>query len=457
MKLTRFPLTTVAASLTLLLAAGSATASQFYVQCPEDPDVANPGIEGDLDSDGIIDNDYACIHVVGTDGYNMMADGRRLYTFGFENVTPTAPAVDGTPRELSGVPPENFMKEIQLGGDQPAPTVVQREGQRWFITLSNFPFTPRPDLFDAHTIHYHGFANANNFYDGVPEMSLAPNPLASLAYFYNLVDPGTYFYHCHVEATEHMQMGMFANLWVEPRQNQGACATGYGPDDCGGVFDDATPPGNYVFNDGDGSTAYNDEMPLMMITYDGIFHDASENVQPLDFLGMKDDYLMFNGRGYPDTVNPDTQIPNGDTEFAARTNQGNPRPADVANDDMSSAAQKLPSIIDIAAGETFLIRLSNLSTTDILTLQSPAVPMRIVGTGARELMDEGASPNGLDSGLKRHFKTHSATLGGGRTWDILLDTTDVPAGTYFLYVSNLEFLSNNEQDIGGGMTEIRIN
>ncbi|MET0070094.1 MAG: multicopper oxidase domain-containing protein [Candidatus Thiodiazotropha sp.] len=461
MKLTRFPLTTVAASLTLLFAAGSVSASQFYVQCPEDPDGAitdpnDPGIvEGDLDSDGIANNDYACIHVVGTDGYNMMADGRRLYTFGFENVTPTAVSQGGTPRELTGVPPEDFMKEMQLGGNQPAPTVVQREGQRWFITLSNFPFTPRPDLFDAHTIHYHGFANANNFYDGVPEMSLAPNPLASLAYFYNLVDPGTYFYHCHVEATEHMQMGMFANLWVEPRQNQGACAAGYGPVECSGGY--TINPGNYVYNDGDGTTAYNDEMPLMMLTYDAIFHDASESVQPLDFLGMKDDYLMFNGRGYPDTVNPDTQIPNGDTDFATRTNLGSPRPADVASDGQSQAAQKLPSIIDIVSGETFLVRLSNLSTTDILTLHSPAVPMRIVGTGARELRDEGASPNGGDTGIKRHFRTHSATLGGGRSYDILLDTAGIPTGTYFLYVSNLEFLSNNEQDIGGGMTEIRIN
>ena len=457
----------LASAIALALGTGSAYASQFYVQCPEDPDGAitdpsDPGIvEGDLDSDGIANNDYACIHVVGTDGFNRMADGRRLYAFGFDNVTPTAAAQGDVPREttgamdgeLNGDSLANYMKQMQLGANLPAPTVIQREGQRWYITLSNFPFTPRPDLFDPHTIHYHGFPNANNFYDGVPEMSLAPFPLASLAYFCNLVEPGTYFYHCHVEATEHMQMGMFANLWVQPRQDQTGCVGG-----------GTCPPGQYVYNDGDGSTAYDDQIPLMIITYDALFHDASESVQPLDFLGMKDDYLLFNGRGYPDTVNPETHIPNGDTDFVTRTNPDDgvsvpvgPRPEDIATDGVSQAAQQLPSIISVNAGETFLVRLSNLSTTDILTLHSPAVPMRIVGTGARELADVGASPNGADTGLKRHYRTHSATLGGGRSYDILLDTAGVPAGTYFLYTSNLEFLSNNEQDIGGGMTEIRVN
>ena len=29
-------------------------------------------------------------------------------------------------------------------------------------------------------------------------------------------------YHCHVEAAEHMQMGMLGNLFVRPRQNKTA-------------------------------------------------------------------------------------------------------------------------------------------------------------------------------------------------------------------------------------------
>jgi len=32
----------------------------------------------------------------------------------------------------------------------------------------------------------------------------------------------------------------------------------------------------------------------------------------------------------------------------------------------------------------------------------------------------------------------------------------VAAGTYYLYTTNLNYLSNNQQDFGGMMTEIRI-
>jgi hypothetical protein len=49
------------------------------------------------------------------------------------------------------------------------------------------------------------------------------------------------------------------------------------------------------------------------------------------------------------------------------------------------------------------------------------------------------------------------TLGGGESADVLLDTTGIPAGTYFLYTTNLNDLSNDKEDFGGMMTEIVIN
>jgi hypothetical protein len=48
-------------------------------------------------------------------------------------------------------------------------------------------------------------------------------------------------------------------------------------------------------------------------------------------------------------------------------------------------------------------------------------------------------------------------LGGGESIDVILDTTDVPTGTYFLYTTNLYNLSNDAEDFGGMMTEIVIN
>jgi hypothetical protein len=48
------------------------------------------------------------------------------------------------------------------------------------------------------------------------------------------------------------------------------------------------------------------------------------------------------------------------------------------------------------------------------------------------------------------------TLGGGESAEVLIDTTGVAPGTYFLYSTNLNFLSNFDQDNGGMMTEIVI-
>ncbi len=78
----------------------------------------------------------------------------------------------------------------------------------------------RADLFDPHTVHYHGFPNAATVFDGVPEVSISINMGSTLTYYYNVVEPGTFIYHCHVEATEHMEMGMLANLYVHPAQDR---------------------------------------------------------------------------------------------------------------------------------------------------------------------------------------------------------------------------------------------
>ena len=50
----------------------------------------------------------------------------------------------------------------------------------------------------------------------------------------------------------------------------------------------------------------------------------------------------------------------------------------------------------------------------------------------------------------------SITLGGGETADALLDTRDLTPGTYFLYSTNLNYLTNDGEDRGGPMTEIVI-
>ncbi len=390
--------------MTLIFAVTMPANATVYTQCLPDTD----GI--DTDGDGDPNNDNLCIHMAAGDGFINMADGKLQYIFGFSDVT--------------GVPDDMVITNATLGAEFPSPTIVVREGQQVYLNLTNVGMLVRPDLFDPHTIHWHGFPNAASIFDGVPNASISINMGATLTYFYNVVEPGTFLWHCHVEATEHLQMGMFGNLYVLPRQNN-------------------LPDGNdlngfthhtgymYIYNDGDGSTYYDVEYPLQIAAFDPDFHDASLTVQPLPFAMMDDRYPMLNGRGYPDTIDPNilwnTASDEGFTD----------RPS-----------QKINSLITATKGEKIALRISSLSTTSFHTLAVLGIPMKVVGIGARLLR----GPDGKDTS----YMTNSVDLGGGEAVDVILDTNDVEPGTYFLYAANLNHLSNNEEDFGGMMTEIIV-
>ena len=372
--------------------------ANVFVQCP-----------GDTDGDAIIDTpnpDHPhakCMHLSGGDGFITMADGREMYIFGFADVT--------------GLTPNEAMVSGFLGANFPAPSIVLNEGDEFYLTLINVGMVLRPDLFDAHTVHWHGFPQAALVFDGIPDASLAIKMGASYTYYYQVNEPGTFMYHCHVEATEHMQMGMLGNLYVKPAQDgtpftyQGKTYT------------------QFAYNDGDGSTGYDVDFAIQIGSFDPVFHDASEAVQPLPFAHMKDTYPMLNGRGYPDTVIP-TALP------APQKNGG-------------KVSQQESSLITANQGERILLRLSNLNITKFYTLASLSIPMQVVGKDAKLL-------RGPD-GKNLYYQTNSVTLGGGESTDIILDTQNVAPGTYFLYTPNLNYLSNDAEDFGGMMTEIITN
>jgi FtsP/CotA-like multicopper oxidase with cupredoxin domain len=365
------------------------------VQCP-----------GDTDGDAIIDTpdpahpNAKCMHIVAGDGYIRMADGREMYIFSFADVT--------------GIVEDQVIDAGMLAATFPAPRIVLDEGDEFYLTLTNVGMMIRPDLFDPHTVHWHGFPEA---FDGVPEASISIDMGSSLTYYYNVVEPGTFMYHCHVEAAEHMQMGMLGNLYVRPAQN-GTAHT----------FDGKMYT-MFAYNDGDGSTGYDVEYAIQMGSFDPLFHDASETVQPLPFAEMKDTYSMLNGRGYPDTIDPGFL------------------PAPVKNG--GKVSQKESSLITATQGDRILLRLSNLNVTRFYTLATLGISMQVIGKDSRIL--RGPSGNDL------YYNTNSVTLGGGEAVDVILDTTNVDTGTYFLYTTNLNYLSNNKEDFGGMMTEIEIN
>lgn len=385
------------------LSAATSPLSTAYVQCP-----------GDTNGDSIIDvRDPAhpravCRHLAAGDGFARMADGTELYTFGFNDVT--------------GVPANLAIDKGILNAHFPAPTLAFNEGDEVYLTLTNAGMLKRPDLFDPHSVHFHGFPNAATVFDGVPESSVAINMGFSFTYYYSIVEPGTFMYHCHVEAAEHMQMGMLGNLYVRPAQN-GSPIGGFT---------------QFVYNDQDGSTGYDVEVPIQIGSFDSNFHILHIGVQPLPFAEMHDDYPMLNGRGYPDTVDPNALPPvaGGDKQTSGVTSA-------------EESSQVVHTRVEATAGQRILLRISNLNVTRFYTLTTTGLPMKVVGTGAHILRGPG--------GRSLYYDTSSVTLGGGEAVDVLIDTTGVAPGTYLLYSSNLEALSNGNEDFGGMMTEIVIN
>ncbi|MEQ1501494.1 MAG: multicopper oxidase domain-containing protein [Myxococcota bacterium] len=395
--------------LGVIAATGDASAqdSSIRMQCPTATALHPTG-------DGI-----KCAHLVGGDGMVTMADDQStpLYVFGF------SPVPTGGPEVNSAEYPGWVMENGTLAANAPGPTIAVDEDDELFLTLTNAGMAMRPDLFDAHSVHWHGFPQAASIFDGVPDSSIAINMGASFTYYYNVKDAGTYLYHCHVEAAEHMQMGMLGNLYVRPRQNH----LPDGTDLNGFVHHDGY---TYAYNDGDGSTRYDVEFPVQISTFDPDFHDASFAVQPLPFAGMRDTYFMLNGRSYPDTTDPSvlsTVDPLGKTQYS----------------------QPVSTLISATAGQRVLLRISNVSVTQFSTLATNGIPMRVVALDARLLRD--------DAGHDLSYQTHSLTLGGGQSADVILDTTGfTPGSTYFLYTTNLHQLANDAENFGGLMTEIRI-
>src|SRR5580692_3278704 len=352
-----------------------------------------------------------------------------------------------------------------MNGNIPAPLMAIDEDDEFFLTLTNVGMIMRPDLFEQHTVHFHGYPNASSFYDGVPDASVAINIGGSFTYYYLAPDAGTYFWHCHITPPEHLQMGMVGQIYVRPRQNRvavgGNLYTARALQDtdlrtaCVSASDilcsnplpalntGATRPstGGYAYNDGDGSTYYDVEYPLQIHGFDPNFHFVGMTFNPEGFADMKDKYFLLNGRSYPDTVSPgplQTQSADGVNHFS----------------------QPLPAIINIPAGRRALLRISDLDVSEYQTLASLGIPMQVIGYNAKLLRDQ--------AGNNLYYTTNSITLGGGESLDVILDscavraspascTTPMAKGTYFLYTPNLDHLSNDAENFGGLMTAVNVN
>jgi FtsP/CotA-like multicopper oxidase with cupredoxin domain len=470
------------------------------------PAMANPGIK--------------CQQISGGDGYVTMGDGTQTYLFGFGPLSGLAdiyqarpgtelastflhegPVPFGAPSSLVGMPdasfsfngaiglvpdpestpinlltghvdPRSIMDVGVMNASQPAPLMAIDEDDEFFLTLTNVGQIMRPDLFEQHTVHFHGYPNASAFYDGVPDASVAINVGGSFSYYYLAPDAGTYFWHCHISPPEHLQMGMVGQLYVRPRQNRvssggslyAALAAYETPTTvpstradyervrkrCGNDILCSTPlpPANtvtrastglYAYNDGDGSTRYDVEYPVQMMGFDPNFHFVGMTFNPESFTDMKDKYFLLSGRSYPDTVGG-----------ASTTDQNIAGPIQtMSSDGTMHASQPLPTAINIPAGGKALLRISDLNVSEYHTLASLGIPMKVIAVNARLLRDM--------AGNDMSYTTNSITLGGGESLDVILDASGYRAGQkFFLYTPQLDHLSNDAENFGGMMTEVNV-
>jgi FtsP/CotA-like multicopper oxidase with cupredoxin domain len=355
------------------------------------------------------------VHLVGTDGWASMPQGAPAdppffpdslapspfdtYIFGFRNVTGLTAAQVAAQRGHAQIS---------------APMLSFDEEDDIFITLTNLGLLQRPDLFDGHTLHWHGFVNAIPLFDGVPELSLAVPVGRDFTYFYRPHDAGTYMYHCHFEDVEHVQMGMTGMVFVRPKQNKTPIA--------------GDPVNSkYAYNDGDGSTRYDREFAFMLTELWSAAHYRDAHIQVNDWTDYAASFWLMNGRGYPDTM-----AANGDpmVTTAGRLQY-----------------QPISSKVTCNAGEKVLLRLSNLGYENHM-MSVDNIDLTVVAKDASLL-------RGRD-GTVNYVTTNSVDVGPGESRDVIF--TAPSPGEYLLYDRNYSYLDNGGgTGYGGMMTKIVVN
>jgi len=367
--------------------------------------------------------------------------GKQLttYIFGFRNVT-----------GMTDIQRENQRNKVQHNApffwvdqyDENNIDPATGRPKEFRVQLTNLGLALRPDLTDAHTIHWHGFRNVIPFYDGEPNGSISVPVGNYFTYVYRPRDPGTYMYHCHVEDVEHVTMGMTSLVFVHPLQNGNT--TFY-------------PSGKYAYNDGDGSTGYDRENALFLseIWAEGHWNDA--HIQESDWSTFKADFSLLNGR-----VHPYTLLPNSPIDLAASTHSLTVQ-TDSNGDLMTNPGyeelQYNPhsSLITCNAGERVLLRFANLGFREA-AMTLAGIKMRVIGRDATLM-------RGRD-GTDTSYLTNTILMGAGESFDCIFEAPAFSGGggssglgydTYILYNRRYTQESNlSPEGSGGQRTEVRV-
>jgi len=342
------------------------------------------------------------------------------YIFGFRNVTGMSTTQIGN-------------QKMKAQHTAPLFWVDQYEktNRDFKVQLTNLGLQMRPDLTDAHSLHWHGFRDAIPYFDGEPHGSVAVPMGKQFTYVYRPHDPGTYMFHCHVEDVEHVQMGMTGLLFVRPEQDGNTALYS---------------SGKYAYNDGDGSTGFDREFAMMLTEVWAESHWADSHIQLPEWSDYRADFALLNGRVYPDTL-----APNGSIDPF--------NPVHDANGDLIPTPgyehlqyQPMSSLVQCNAGERVLLRFANLGFLGA-TMTLDGIRMRVVG--------EDATPRRGRDGTNTSFLTNSIMLYPGNSTDAIFTAPAYrgpgPYDTYLLYNRDYR-VSNNlaAGGFGGQMTEVRV-
>jgi FtsP/CotA-like multicopper oxidase with cupredoxin domain len=368
------------------------------------------------------------LSLAATDGYFTMP-GREddpVYIFGFIPVDPSLSV-------------SQLITTYKGHVKSSAPTLDFLQGDDVKITLTNLGLIQRPDLTDAHTIHWHGFDMPSPLNDGVPEVSVAVPIGKQLTYFYRPHREGTYMYHCHFEDVEHVQMGMTGIVFVRPTQD-GSSIGGFT---------------RFAYSDGDGSTGYHRHFAILLNEVWSNFHDGDRDIQESVATDYDPQWFTLNGRCYPQTT-----LPNDDPALPAALRIPTPNPN---FDDAPDYSQPNSSLVQVNPGERVLLRLANLGYQQH-AMQLPGIPMHVIGQDASLLR------NGT---VDTSYWTNTLYIGPGEARDVLFDAPAYdparPSGSDGRGAYNVYYFKNRDwqrlSSLGapapeggpsGMMTEVRV-
>jgi FtsP/CotA-like multicopper oxidase with cupredoxin domain len=357
------------------------------------------------------------------------------YIFGFRNIT--------------GLDAVQQTKQKNHAQHQ-APLFWTTVGQDFRVKISNLGLKQRPDLFDAHTLHWHGFRNVIPFFDGEPSGSVSVPAGAQFTYVYKPHEPGTYMYHCHVEDTEHVHMGMTGLVFVRPEST-------VGQDKSKWCYDDP-------------STAFNREYAMFLSEIWAEAHWADAHIQLPEWSDYHPDFSMLNGRVYPDTIAPNGSI---DPFHPVRNIDGS---GDLVAPDGHPHLkyQPMSSLVECNEGEKVLLRFANLGFKEA-AMTTAGIKMRVIGRDATPMRGRNSGTPGAPvavaangmyplTGADTSYETNTITIGAGESYDVLLDVPAYKGGdsgnvydTYLIYNRNYTRTANlAEGGYGGQTTEIRV-